>query len=127
MEEEKKDQKQAVLSINVATVWGIIGVAIGLLCSYPLFFHGGKVPPNPGVLIRYHPVYQLANTFLTAALVYGVYRRCLPCAIILIVNIVLHTAYINATTGRLIIFLPIVSIAIYSWAICGMLTLKRSR
>jgi len=118
------DSKKAVLSINVATVWGIFGVAINLLCSYLLFFEGGRVPLNPGVLIPYHPVYQLANTFLAAALVYGVYRRCLPCAIILIVNIVLRAAYITATTGRLIIFLPIVSIAIYSWAICGMLALK---
>jgi hypothetical protein len=112
--------------IKVAVVWGILGIGLNVLCLHMLLFHDGAVPLNPGVRIPYHPMYQLANTVLVALLVYGIYRRCLPCPIILIANGIGRTVYSLIATGHLVIVTPVISVVIYGLAIAAMLALKET-
>lgn len=117
---------QATTMIKVAVVWGILGIGLNVLCLFLLLFRDGAVPLNPGLRIPYHPIYQLANTVLVALLVYGIYRRCLPCPIILIANAIGRIMYSFIATGHLVIVTPAISVVVYGLAIAAMLALKKT-
>ncbi|MFA5865927.1 MAG: hypothetical protein WC975_14740 [Phycisphaerae bacterium] len=119
------DKKQATLAINVACLWGLFMILANLTCLLLLLTQKGRVPLNPGVTIPWNPVYQLANMLLVAALVYGLFRRSLLCAVLLIVNGLGRTTYILLVTGRLVGLTLLVSIVLIAWAIQGILTLRQ--
>ncbi|UCG59967.1 MAG: hypothetical protein JSU70_10685 [Phycisphaerales bacterium] len=120
------DSSLATKIMKVAVAWGVLGIGLNLLCLHLLLFRDGAVPLNAGVRIPYHPMYQLANTVLVAALVYGIYRRCLPCPIILIANAIGRAVYSFVATGHLVILTPAISVVIYGLAIAAMLALKKT-
>lgn len=107
------DIKQANRSVKIATIWGSILCAMGVLSTSQLFAQGGKVPFNPDVQIPWNPYYQAINTLLVAALVFGLYKKNLLCVIILIVNLVARNVYLIIATGRIFLFLPAISIVLF--------------
>lgn len=117
--------KQANRVILIATVWGAIGVACNLVSTVILFTQEGNVPFNPGVKIPWNPYYQLGNTFLGIILVFGMYKKNLLCVVALIANVVLRTAYILIVTDQFIFFMPAISIVLFTWAMFGIISLKR--
>ena len=119
------DMKQTNRAVTVATIWGAIMAVFSLLSAVWLLTQGGDVPFNPGVQIPWNPFYQIGNTVLVAILVFGLYKKSLFCAVVLIVNTVARTAYIIIATGHIMLFLPIISIALYVWAVCGIISLKQ--
>ena len=116
--------KTAKRIISAACLWGIFSTFANLLSSLSLIFADGRVPFNPGVTIPYNPAYQVFNTIFVACLVYGIYRQCVPCAGLLILNTVLRTGYIWGTTERLVLLPLLISVGLYVWAIKAMLVLR---
>ena len=119
------DIKQANRAVTFATIWGVIMCAFGLISTIVIFTQGGKVPLNPGVQIPWNPFYQFINTLFVAALVFGLYKKNLLCAIILVVNLVARNVYIIIATERIFVFLPTISIVLYVWAIFGIRFIKQ--
>ncbi len=119
------DMRQTSRAVTVATIWGAIMAFFSLISTLLLFTQGGRVPLNPGVQIPWNPFYQLGNTFFVAVLVFGLYKKSLLCAVILIVNTVARTAYIIIATEHIMLLMPTVSIALYVWAIWGIISLKQ--
>jgi hypothetical protein len=114
-----------VTAIKIAVVWGVLGIGMNILSLYLLFFRGGVVPFSSGVRIPYHPMYQLANTVLVIIMVYGIYRRWLPCPVILIANTIGRAIYASIATGHFVIVQPVISIVIYSLAAVAMVAVRK--
>jgi hypothetical protein len=70
-------------------------------------------------------MYQLANTVLVTVMVYGIYRRWLPCAVILIANTIGRAVYVFIATGYFVIFMPVISVMIYGLAAVAMATMGK--
>ena len=117
--------KQANCVILIATVWGAIGVACNLLSTVLLFTQAGNVPSNPGMQIPWNPYYQLGNTFLSIILVWGMYKKNLLCVVVMIANVLLRSLYIIIATQQVILFMPVISIVLFTWAIYAIISLKR--
>jgi hypothetical protein len=117
--------KQANLAVRLATIWGAIFCVFGLISAIVIFANAGKVPMNPEVQIPWNPYYQTINTLFTAVLVFGLCKKNLLCAIVLIVNLVGRNVYIIIATEHFFVFLPTVSIVLYVWAILGILFIKQ--
>ena len=119
------NMKQVKRIILIATIWGAIGVGFSLLSMVILFTQEGNVPLNPGLKIPWNPYYQLGNTLLCVFLVYGMYKKNLLCVVALLANVVLRTAYILIFTNLIILFMPIVSVLLYFWAMLGIISLHK--
>lgn len=108
------ETRQAQQAVTVAVAWGMAMLGCNVLCTLLLFFADGRVPLNPGVHIPWNPFYQLGNTLLSAALVFGLYKRSLLCPVVLILITVGRTVYLLMITGRLtLLLLPVISVVLY--------------
>jgi len=121
------DTKQAEKAITAACIAGIVASVLCFIAAAVNLANEGEVPLNPGVKIPFSPLYQFISGIVTAGLAYGVYRRILPCTIILPVGAVLHTTYGVAVSGKfVIVILPIIFVFFYVCGIIGILEIRKS-
>ncbi|MHC4694798.1 MAG: hypothetical protein ACYS67_18850 [Planctomycetota bacterium] len=121
------DIKQAENAIKVSCIAAFVASGLCFVAAAVNLAGEGQVPLNPGVKIPFSPLYQLIKGIVTAGLAYGIFRRILPCAVILPVSVVLHTIYGVAVSGKfVIIILPIVFVSLYVRGIVGILEVRKS-
>ena len=121
------DAKLPEWAIRAAGIAGIVAAGLCFIAAAANLANEGEVPLNPGVKIPFSPLYQFIKGVVTAGLAYGIFRRMLPCAIILIAVTVLHTIYGVVESGRIgIIILPIFFVIFYVHGIVGILEIRKA-
>jgi hypothetical protein len=121
------DTKLPEKAIKAAFIAGIVASVFCFVAAAVNFANEGEVPLNPGVKIPFSPLYQFIKGVVTAGLAYGIFRRILPCAIILIAMVVLHTIYGVAVSGRIVIIIPpIIFVIFYVHGIVGILEIRKA-
>jgi len=114
-------------AIKAACIAGIVASGLSFVAAAINLANAGEVPLNPGVKIPFSPLYQFVGGVITAGLTYGMFRRMLPCAIILPVGAVLHTIYGVAVSGKFVtVILPVIFVGFYVRGIVGMLEIRKS-
>jgi hypothetical protein len=118
--------EQARKAIKSACIAGIVASGLSFIAAAVNLANEGEVPLNPGVKIPFSPLYQFIGGIVTAGLTYGMFRRMLPCAIILPVSVVLHIIYGVAVSGKfVIVILPAIFVIFYVRGIVGILEIRR--
>jgi hypothetical protein len=123
----KMDTKLPERAIKAAGIAGIVASGLCFVAAAVNLANEGEVPLNPGVKIPFSPLYQFIQGIVTAGLAYCIFRRILPCAIILIAIVVLHTIYAVAASGRIgVIIIPIIFVIFYVHGIVGILEIRKA-
>ena len=114
-------------AIKAAFIAGIVASESSFVGIVVYFTNEGEVPFNPGMKIPFSPLYYFINGVIVAGLAYGILRRKLSCAIILIVKLLLTTIYAVAVTGKIGIIIPrMIFVIFYVHGIVGILEIRKS-